>query len=138
MKTVYKAFGILAVTISLLTCILSMIAFRKNADAFLSGWNYWVLQSSELGLVIISLLFAVLLFRPNPRRTSRLLWAAVIILIIAICSTLNVNSSFGGLAYGMLSVITGVTVFLAGFFSLLLDKDTESVFYEDFRSKLNL
>jgi len=138
MKTMYKVLGIFAVAVSLFTGTLLMTAFHKNADTFRSGWNYWILQSSELGLMIIALLFAVLLFHPNFRMTSRLLWATVIILIVSLCASVNVNYSLGGFAYGILSIITGIAVILAGFFSSLLDKDEESLFYQDFRSKLDL
>ncbi|WP_264520193.1 hypothetical protein [Flavobacterium sp. N1994] len=138
MKTAYKVLGILVILIALSASVVAIKAFEKEVGFFSFEWEYWLLQFLELILIVITLSFAVLLFRPNVKLTSHLLWATVLVLIVISCISSGINRNFGGLESYSLSIVTGIPVILSGVCSLLVMKNDQSLFYDEFKSKLNV
>lgn len=133
MKTIYRILGILAVMISVMTCGISIAVFQKQLASFPAVWNYWMLQIIELVLLLLTLTFAVLLFRPNLKRSTQLLWATVVVLLVASCISNRMTIVEGQ----SLAIVNGIPVIMCGVFSWLVIKKDQSQFYDEFKSKLN-
>lgn len=132
MKFVFRILGVISVLTSLLTCSMTIQVFEKEMEGYPSKWNYWMLELLLSGLVLLSLIFGLLLFYPNLKRTKQLLWTTVFVLIAAVFLSSEIKSKTNSLV-----IIAGIPVIVTGVFSSFVIKRDQSIFYHEFQSKLN-
>jgi hypothetical protein len=94
---------------------------EKMLDSMPSATTYTIVQIVLSALLILSLVFAVFLFKTNLKLSNQLFFAAVILTIIAFFASPDLErGQYSGMPSRTLALLSGIPVVLAGLFSILV------------------
>ena len=96
---------------------------EKMLDTVPSATTYTIVQIMLAVLLILSLVFAVFLFKTNLKLSNQLFWATVILTIITFFVSPDLErGQYSGLSSRTLALLSGIPVVIAGLFSVLVAK----------------
>ena len=97
--------------------------FEKEFSNLPSATSYTVVQVILSALLILSLVFAVFLFKANLKLSSSLFYASVILTIVAFFVSPDIErGEYGGMASRTLALLSGIPVVIAGLFAFIIAK----------------
>ena len=106
---------------------MQIAGFEKELENVPSATAYTVVQLLLFVLLVLSLVFAVFLFRPNLKLSNLLFFAAVILTIIAFFASPDIKrGEYGGMPSRTLALLSGIPVVITGLFALLVAKRSVS------------
>ncbi len=101
--------------------------FEKELENIPSETAYLIVQVLLSILLVLSLAFAVFLFRANLKLSSQLFYVAVILTIVAFLVSPDLKrGEYGGMESRTLALLSGIPVAIAGLFAILVAKRTTS------------
>lgn len=88
-----------------------------------SSSSYTILQFLHVLLLLVTLAFAVFLFRPNSKLTTQLLIATVVVILAAYFISPDIKRGmYGGAETKTLVLISGFPIIITGLFAFLIAK----------------
>lgn len=94
---------------------------EKMIDSVPSATTYTTVQILLSVLLVLSLVFAVFLFKPNAKLSNQLFFAAVILTIVAFFVSPDLErGQYSGLPSRTLALLSGIPVVIAGLFALII------------------
>lgn len=94
---------------------------EKMIDSVPSASTYTIVQALLIVLVVLSLVFAVLLFKSNAKLSKQLFFAAVILTIVAFFVSPDLErGQYSGLPSRTLALLSGIPVVIGGLFAILI------------------
>ena len=93
-------------------------AAQKQIDTMPSQTTYTIVQGLLSAMLLLALIFAVFLFRPNLKLTGQLLGAAVLLLLLAYFLSPDIKrGEYSGMASRTLALVSGIPVIISGLFA---------------------